>query len=89
MPVTVKSDDMTLRWECARCHVTAEQALTNIAEVGTPICESCGNDMVLDDEVLISEPVRLRCPGCGRATVSVDGHCQHCGADVEKAVTSC
>ena len=54
MPMTVESDDVTLRWECARCHVQAEQALTDIAECGTAICENCGDDMTLEAEVVVA-----------------------------------
>ena len=49
----MKTADITLNWSCAECHTTSVQPLSDIAEVGTAICEVCGNDMVLEDEVTV------------------------------------
>ena len=47
----MRTGRITLLWECDRCHIKASQPLEDIAEVGTAICEDCGDDMTLQEEV--------------------------------------
>ena len=55
----MKSGDITLNWACEQCHTQSVQPLTDIAEVGTAICEVCGDDMVLDGDVTVKNTARV------------------------------
>lgn len=44
---TYPAESIILKWYCPRCDIHSEQYLSDIAEVGTAICEECGDDMLL------------------------------------------
>lgn len=45
------AESIILHWWCPECDVKAQQYLTDIVDVGTAICEECGNDMCLRKDV--------------------------------------
>lgn len=50
----MKTGDITLNWSCEPCHTQSVQPLWDITEVGTAVCEVCGDDMALEDHVAVN-----------------------------------
>ena len=49
MPRKIRVDKIILNYTCENCKETGEQFLCDIVEVGTAICQECGDDMELDE----------------------------------------
>ena len=44
----IPAGSITTAWSCADCSETAQVLLTELPEIGTPVCGDCGEDMALD-----------------------------------------
>ena len=53
MKKKVSADKVTLFWDCPECNESQKGLLTDIIEVGVPICPGCGDDMELQEFVEI------------------------------------
>ena len=56
MQKKVKTSNVTLYWICDKCNETAETPLIDLDEFGTPYCDDCEDDMILDDYIKIEVP---------------------------------
>ena len=62
MPQTIETkfdqranDRCRSQWRCHPCDMDAEARMSDLAEVGPPLCPSCGDDMELVNVVIDPE----------------------------------
>ena len=51
-------------WQCQTCDNSAKLSYDELADVGSPICTDCDEEMELTEE---ETPETLGCPNCGYA----------------------
>lgn len=56
----IKASDIALNWTCPECGQKFMQWLGDIAQSGTAVCDNCGCDCDLDDEVYVKDSRQQR-----------------------------
>ena len=66
---SLPSSSITTSWSCNECGENTSVLLTELPEIGTPICGDCGEDMELTrDDAAASAVTSWSCNECGEST---------------------